>query len=219
MSTPLIVFDVIQAQAFTTFNVQSTTTTFHYVAQLTGFAPGVSDQDCATTLDGIIAPFIKAVMGAAVTYNGMQVRIISRVPQPAAVASTAGTGVGTVGGGLLPLQTRGFWSRRTNTSGRAFRGRVYIPFPAQNDNTGGVPSGAYQTRLIALANAIEPFAGIAVTGGGGAATLVPTIFHRARPGPPPVPASETVITSRLFPIKWATQRRSGSFGRPNVSPI
>lgn len=124
------------------------------------------------------------------------------------------TGVGFAGGlagDVLPTQTAGLITKRTAVPGRRGRGRAYIPFPTESYNdANGLPTNAYMTPAGALAFSISQsvLVGTLIDGN----YLDPVILHRDTGG-------TSDILATLARQKWATQRRRGSYGRPNVSPF
>jgi hypothetical protein len=149
----------------------------------------------------------------------VQVRDLSSVPLWAPAGSIAGNGVGTAGAVHLPKQTCGLISYVDGLSGRAHRGRMYVPFPSSADNVAdGVPTVGYVVNLGALLTAL--LVPIIVVGAGGNTTIQPGLYHRAKVGPPPVPQSITILSGPPTPSTlWATQRRRGDYGRPNRAPL
>ena len=183
----------------------------HYECNATG-GGSATDQDAVTALSTIFGPLIKPLMATTASYLGALFQILRPTLRPT-VYSTAGNGAGTALNDPLPSQTTGIITLRSNVAGRGGRGRKYIPFPAEGDNlTGQTPTAGYLTAAGSLGTALV--AQRVITGMvGNTATLVPIIFRRANPVGSPLVESFTVRS------KWATQRRRGSYGRPNASPF
>lgn len=173
---------------------------------------GPTDTEIATTFDQAWGPLYKAVMSSQATYRGLQVQKIRPLPIHVATQSTAAAGVGLNAGDALPRQTSGILTKRTQFAGRAKRGRVYVPFAYEgaNDATGN-PIAAYVTGLTNLANELRIIKPI-VGAGGNNCEMRPVLFHR-------VPGTTDNISNIVSQAKWATQRRRGSYGRPNVPPF
>ncbi len=105
-------------------------------------------------------------------------------------------------------QLCGMISWRTLFAGPANRGRTFFPFPCTDeDSVGGVPTIAYETILNNIATAL---AGPIAFGAGGMAVL--GVYHR-------VSRTTSPIDDWTIQRKFATQKRRGSYGRANVSPI
>ncbi len=200
-------------------NGQASVNTLWYVVGAIG-TPASTDQDVATTLDALIAAQMKGLICNISTYKGVQAQICSPVlPFRAtyvAQGAIGNAGAGTAGANGLPPQTSGLISFQSALANVQNRGRFYIPFPAQlDDSGGGAPTGGYVARANALA--VNVAAGLAPTTGGRTATLVRVLVHRLNKAGLAIPATP-VISSNASTL-WATQRRRGDFGRQNVSPI
>jgi hypothetical protein len=219
----LEVAQLVQARIWCADSEQAAVNTLWYVVAAIG-SPAATDQDVADNLDTIIAAHMKAVLAATATYRGVQVQIFSGMPvgliYPALFASVfinSSSGPGVAGAIGLPRQTCGLIEYQTDIPGRQGRGRSYIPFPASADNdVNGVPTAGYLTNLAFVAG--DMGSGLAVSGVGGTATLVRVIPHLKKNKAGNF-VSHTPITNASGSASWATQRRRGSFGRANSSPI
>lgn len=171
---------------------------------------GATDQQIANALDAAVAAPLKALMASTVTYRGAAVQRIIPAPPLVEVFSVTGNGPGTATGDPLPSQVSGIISWRTANAGPFYRGRNYIPFPAEGDNdVDGKPTAGYSTRCGTLLNALVSF----VAGSGGNTnTMLAVIYHR-------VSASYSLITAGFTQFRWATQRRRGIFGQANTVPF
>ncbi len=180
----------------------------------TGFTGGGADySEIALAFGtGSWSAAIKALMANGASYRGVIVREIDSVPKFNAVHNNADAGVGTAGANALPTQVRGLIRLNTDFSGPSGRGRKYAFFPSATDSdAAGLPSAGYQLRLATLGALLAT--GFTVVGAFGNTDLVPILRGK---GPP--------LTYRNvvgFDVRggWATQRRSGSFGRPNLQPF
>jgi len=171
---------------------------------------GATLLEIAEALSGVWHTHYKSLMGTTATFLGVGV---SNITPPATIeyAYTGDDGAGTATGEPLPTQTAGLISLKTPFAGPRNRGRIYIPFPTEGLN--GSPSEPNGTALIAMVSlAAEIFPGHAILGASGACTIAPVIFHRDSLG-------YTFLDQAIPRDKWATQRRRGSFGRPNVAPF
>lgn len=112
----------------------------------------------------------------------------------------------------LPTQVRGLISWHTALAGRAYRGRMYLPTPGgdQITSTSGVPTGVLTDWGTLATGLVAPYS----TGG---TTWIPGVYHRV-----PTAVISSIfdqITSATVSDVYATQRRSGAYGRPNVAPF
>lgn len=216
MSTVLNAGDLIQYRVWCLQAEQASVNTFYYLVSAPTGSP-VTDLDGARTFDAAIASLYKAIMSTDASYRGVQANIVQRVPLPAAVFYNGSVGAGGEAPPDCPRQTCGLVSWQTQLAGRRYRGRFYMPFPSVgNVQTDGIPTAAYVTSLNNLASAIRNYNVITNVGATGnmAATLV--IHHR--PGKSPTP-TVTPVSGQITSVKFATQRRRGSYGRANSSPI
>ncbi len=122
---------------------------------------------------------------------------------------------GVVGGSAfipLPTQTRGLISWKTALAGRAYRGRTYLPSTTIDNLTApGKPTAAAVTSWAGWATYMVAPAVVSGT------TWVPGVFHRK---PTAVIASVfDPFTSFTASNQFATQRRSGMYGRVNGPPF
>lgn len=151
-----------------------------------------------------------AVLNANAEYRGVTCQRVYPLPADNEVFQSD-PDIGAVAGDPLPRQTCGLISLRTGIAGKRNRGRVYIPFPSEADsNATPAPSATYITRLGTLGGLFTT----AVAWGTAPNTnqAVPVIYHRD---------NHTVVPLQSFLVRsaWATQRRRGDFGRPNLSPV
>lgn len=99
----------------------------------------------------------------------------------------------------LPTQVSGILTKRTGVAGRANRGRIYLPFWQESDNSSASrPEAAAITLMAGIAGTFETTHVLAVTGG--SITLQPVIWRRG----PRTTIAVTSVSPRLY---WATQRR------------
>jgi hypothetical protein len=219
MATPLQPTDLVQVRLWCTNSEQASVNSFWYLISSVG-SPAASDQDLATELGaGFMASVVPPVINNLTTYNGVQAqihRLALGIPIVfAAVSSVTGAGPGTGGAIALPRQTAGLTHWSTHLAGRAYRGRTYWPFPATAHDTGdGTPTTAYVTAINAIASGLVAITGISGSGTAGCNFVINHRKNKAGIIPP-----QTFIISGTSEAKWGTQRRRGSFGRPNVSPI
>jgi hypothetical protein len=219
MANPLLADDIVSVKVWCTSQEQASVNTFFYEVE-TVVTGGTTDQNLANAFDLLMGPAIIATLATTSAYNGTEVQIIRRAVVGdllAPVASTNEAGAGTVTGNELPRQTCGITGWYTNYAGRGFRGRTYWPFPPVSFDSGtGVPSSAAISLYTGLANIAFNFGRSGSTG----VILAQQLYRRPRPKKiPPILSQATATTFFLVRPKWATQRRRGSFGRANVSPI
>jgi hypothetical protein len=168
---------------------------------------GVTELEAATFFDGLLSPLLANLLYNGATYLGTGVRNLSSIPPSAGAVSTVGTTIGSRGPNPLPLQTSGLIKLITGFSGRSKRGRIYVPFPSNSDNTvNDTPTLAYVTNLAFYGSALTSAGAIGGTGG----TIVCQMVIKPRVG-----FAVTDVIGGISREGWATQRRRGFFGRPN----
>jgi len=210
MPAQLIAGDILQMRVWCSDTEQASVNTVYYkVLSITG---DIDDLDAAVQFDTLIASSMKDFLNNNATYDGVQCRIWNRVPLPIAQSSTGGAGVGVGGAVALPRQTCGLISWKTEKAGPGYRGRWYMPFPAVSaDVTDGKPSTGYVGSLVDFANLLITYT--AIDAGGGSVAAVDMVLNSI------VHAAQNKITNARGNDRWATQRRRGSYGRSNLSPI
>ena len=178
--------------------------TCHYrVASIVG--PGATDVEIAQRFGALIPTPLRAVMSNEASYLGVSVQRYHPTPPAVPAFSNTGSGVGSVVAPVLPPQTSGILTWRTLLAGRKYRGRSYIPFPAETSSTNnGRPAAPYVADLNTLATAL--LGPIVVTGFAGDSTLWLIVQHRT------VPANFTDVQLGLARDYWATVRRRSRAG-------
>lgn len=219
MSTALNVNDLLKCRIWCSNAEQASVNTLWYQVLTIG-SPPATDLDVATEMDtGFLNTALPPMLNNLTMYNGVQVQIYRPIGGTnfiyAAEDSVAGAGMGTGGAIALPRQTSGLTHWGTVFAGRQYRGRSYWPFPSVSHDVGdGTPTAAYVTLVDTLGTG---FLALSSISGVGTATVQLVMMHRKpKVGDTPLP---TIIRVATAENKWATQRRRGSYGRPNVSPI
>lgn len=205
----MAVGDLYQVRIITQLGDQAGLNILHYrVTAQTG--PDPTLLSIANNLDGQFRASYVANLSATAQFRGVGVRKFRPVPISPETVSNVGPVNGGVAGDALPRQVSGIITLKTAFAGRAFRGRVYVPFPAESDNTSSfVPTNTYVLNLTLIGNAIRSPGPI--VSGPDSLTLALTIFHRRQ-------GTNDLVTSIQSRTMWATQRRRGSYGRPNLIP-
>jgi hypothetical protein len=170
----------------------------------------VEDGDFADQLSTILGPLYGQLISEQAEYLGVEVQKVWPLPRLDAQSSDLNNTPGVIAGDTLPTQSCGLIRKRTGFAGKHNRGRMYVPFPSENDNdVDGQPTAPYLVSLANLAAALE--VSFVVTVGIDSVTLEPVIYDR-------VAHTTTGITHMPRQDQWATQRRRGDQGRPNPRP-
>jgi len=205
----MAVGDILQATFVTVAGSQAGLNVRHYRSIATvGGSVGV-DQFANALFDDFDTAYI-TLMSAQATFNGVLVQKIFPLPMGMPAMSAQAPLVGLITGDLLPRQVAGLISLRTDFAGRRFRGRVYVPFSGENaSELDSSPTAAYLAGLSTLAQ--QFLQQVTVIQGAATETIAPVIWHRDL-------QTTDFIRTAMIHDAWATQRRRGSFGRPNLPP-
>lgn len=209
MSHVLIVNDILRARYFTSAgDVQSGINVVGYrVSNVV--APGVTDQDVADHLSGLAAVKYKAYLSQEAKFEGVSVQVCRPVVFPT-VTSTQGSGVGARATELLPFQATMLFSLRTPQAGPKGRGRTFLPFWSEGDNsaTGEVEGAASTLGENVIDVIIAPHT---INVGAFALTIMPVIISNAKGV-----AANFDITHTQARLQWATQRRRSRINKPDT---
>lgn len=208
MPVTFAVGDVLQMRVMTYLSPQLGENLLHYSVTAVGGTP--TTDNVAQWFDSVAAPVYKAVLTAAATYVGTNMRRLFPGPTTETLANV-NTGLG--GSGITPLgmQVSGLITKQTGLVGKANRGRVFLPFPSTADiSVTGVPIAGYLTNAGALGRAllVTP---LVLTVGASSLTVQPVLLHRAT-------STVTPLDDFRVSSAFATQRRRGNFGRANPLP-
>jgi len=206
----LLVNNLVQIRVWSTLAEQAAVSTFHFKV---GVPTGIVDLgDAALSFDSLFNAKFKNSMSSQATYNGVQAYLLNTLPLPRPQVATGNAGPCAAGPVAQSRQTAGITTWLTAFAGPGNRGRTYWPFPpSSGDETIGEPNDAYLAVINDLCGDLQGT--YLVTGAGGSAPM----FHvlRVKRSPTAPIAIDDFETHR----KWATQKRRGSYGRSNVSPI
>lgn len=182
---------------------------------ITGQVIAQPEQELADMISTRFATKYKALLGSFSTYFGCLTQKLVAGLWVTQATSKLGNGIGS-NGETLPMQVAGIVTLKTLTPGRRGRGRAYIPFPGEMGNDGTLsapaPNAAYLANLVLLGNDFDSVVLPGVTVPGNTITLAGAIFHRST-------TTFTDIVGITAQAKWATQKRRGSYGRPNADPF
>jgi hypothetical protein len=206
----MAVGDIIQMRIECHSEPQVSQNVRHFIISVEN-PPAATLQQMAAALNTIFAPLYKNVLNANAFFRGVGTRRVHPPPLTLEATTDDSAGLGLILGDQLPAQVSGIITLKTQFAGRAYRGRVYIPFPGEASNTASAtPDATYLSNLNLLGSAF--ITGVVVPNGAGNSTLTPVIFHR-------VNKLTTVLLDFTARPVWATQRRRGDYGRPNTPTI
>lgn len=204
--------DILEVRIFCdrTLSGQAAVNVRHYrVTQVQG--SGATNLVIAQFLDTAFHSKYKPLLCDSARYKGVGVRRIFPLPAETETLTGGNMGSGTATGQALPEQTCGVITLRTDLGGPRYRGRVYIPFPAEDSNDSDAkPTTAYYDNLTLLGDVLA--AGMSPGSGGNTVDMVPVIWSRKY-------GTWRDVTGRQSRFKWGTQRSRGTYGAKNPSPI
>lgn len=217
MAHQIATSDILEVTLVTSFQNQVGENVLHYKVDA-GVVPGPTALSVAQAIDAAITVNYITTLTNTASYRGCRAQVI--FPTRYVHAIDAVGAAGTAGANPLPPQVRGLMTMQTDFGGRAFRGRMFFPFPDESHlNADATPNAGYTGAMLAVATSLftTPFN---VVGGGGSAHLIPIIWHRkaGKSGSPLAHTGDPITTFSARSL-WATQRRSGELGRPNVAPF
>lgn len=201
--------DIIETRAVCQLGEQVGINVRHWIrSSVTG--ADVSLDAIAEALHTRMGPLYQAVLHQTALFLGIGARKIDPLPISTEDVSDQGSLTGLVLGEAIPRQVSGLITVRTAFGGSGFRGRIYIPFPGEADNdVDAEPTSSYVSRLQSLAAGW--FTTLIVTEGANSNTFNSRLWRRAA-------RQAVIVDSMTARLVWATQRRRGSFGRPNTPP-
>lgn len=206
--------DLVKFSVWCTDGNQAAVNTYYFGVN-TVAGGGVTDLVAAQEFEAIFAPGYKLCLNNNAVFNGVQCQILRNGGAFIAQNSNALTGAGTGGAISLPRQVSGLISWKTDKAGQKNRGRSYLPFFSTTSDVGdGSMNAGTQANVVAIANLLVA---LGTLGTGGVTSHF--IFSLKHGAPKNVqPLADPIISGSVKP-QWATQRKRGFFGRPNVSPV
>lgn len=211
---PLNVGDLIQGRFVCSSQKQFAFNIRHWRVEGMTAAGTQHLQALVDAFDILVAPRYKNIISPEARYEGSGMRRVAGGVGPPSVEliSLVNQGDGTSVGDILPRQASGIATLRSAFPGRSKRGRIYLPFPAEDDNSAdGTPTTAYLVRMRLLLDVLATSFTVVLAGGIGNVDLVPIIYQRGT-------GAQTNIVAYLDRDRWATQRRRSDFGALNASP-
>lgn len=220
MANVLGIGDLVRIRFWCAATDQAAVNTLYFMVLASSGTPG-TDLDAAINMDENMGPFYKAMMPSSVSYQGCEAGIVKK-PALSVQIARGQAGAGTDGTVALPRQITSLVHYRTANAGRRYRGRSYLPFPpvgaAELDGTMtaayAVKVALWTAQLSTITFWNNPYT--VPTGFTTVAQVIPHFLRKGEVGPEIPPTFTTAIQPD---DRFATQRRRGSFGRTNASPV
>lgn len=201
--------DLLEARVVCSLGTQISINVYHFVTENLNIVSGdVTTADVAISLSTFFFPHYIGVVSDEASYYGVGCKRLT--PTLTLEDGWAGDATaGTVTGGALPASTCGILTLLDGLGGRAHRGRKFMPFPAVDHLSAGLPNSTYVDRLDTMGGSLV--AGLtAANAGASTVDLVFVLKH--------LDNSYDPATSVFGRSVWGQQHSRGSYGRPNVLP-
>lgn len=173
--------------------------------------PELSNAQRASLTQTAVSVAIGTLIATQATFQTVGWRRIFPGPVTVESLGPAAPIAGAATGGAMPRQSSGIATTLTGMAGRANRGRKYVPFPSEDQNTvDAVPTAQYVLDVDTYMGIFIPT--LTLTFAGTTEVWNPVIYRAGNP------VTSPNINDWLARKKWATQRRRGSYGVPNIPP-
>lgn len=207
MAQTLAVGNIVELKVFNSLGSQIAINVFHFQVTATSGA-SITDQQAVDGFAAGVAPLYKTWMPATALHLGCRLQVIQPLPIPVFVKNTTSAGIGARGADAMAPAVSICITKRTALAGRQFRGRVYLPFFAEDQNdASGNPTAGATNDSAGLANYI--LTQKIINPGGGSATMVPVVYRR-------VNGTGTPVVSYTVRDRWATQRRRSQINKADA---
>lgn len=212
MATPMLLDEIYEIRIWCSYQQQAGLNIRHFkVTEIIGL--GSTREEVIGAFSTLVAPAYLAALSTGAEYRGMSMRRLVPGPPTVEVTTDNGRSTGSVTGDPLPSQISGVISLRTDFPGPGGRGRMYIPFPSEDDNNvNQVPQSSYVTRLGVIGSIFVDEIVLPQLPAPDRVRLLSVVYERVLGGTSP-------ITGRIARSIWGTQRRRGGFGASNVVPV
>lgn len=209
MAHTLAADEVMRFRIFSTMETQVAVNIRHYLVTATT-GTGVTDLDTTAFMDQRLAPLMKSLMTAQAQYRGVGGQVIFPTPPFVEQFSQGFTGAGSIAGDAQAPQVCGLIKFTTAFGGRAGRGFIYPPFPAETDcDLTGVTTLGYRTALTALKDSL--IVPVTIGAAGNTATLVPILWSGSL-------ATARLINGGVIRNYWSQQKRRSFLRKGDVLP-
>lgn len=207
MSTNLATGQVIETKVFCVLGEQISVNVRHWSPASVGASPS-TDVDFSVGFAAAAKAAYPGILSENAQFYASTVQIIR--PSAFLALGTRDVTQGTRDGDALPSQVAGLLKLTTSKAGRAFRGRVYLPFPSEEDNDPtGRPGATYITNATTFSQLYTQVINISI--GGRTAVVAPVIYHRGA-------GNVDLVTGSVTRLFWATQRRRSRINQPDRLP-
>lgn len=206
----MILGDVIRTRVCCYRSAQLAENILHYVVSAqTG--TGAEQSLWPVQLDLALHLAMKAILQNTAEYIGVGAQKIWPLPLERESTTNVNRGYGVQPGSQLPTQVCGLITKLASTAGRGTVGRMYAPFPSDNEiDASGAATTPYVLRLGLVASVL--FAPYIVGTAPNQSTLSPCLYRRV---------THTVLNFTGYRVarQFATQRSRGAFGKTNPIPF
>lgn len=219
MAISILLGDVIEIKTYCRLRGQVGINYVHLLSDPNGAAPNMFLEQLVEHIHELITEPFTEVLTVHASYLGLSGQIVRNLTVPpdwfydsSMVLSERVNAPGIVLGPAQPSQVCGMITKKTDQMGRAFRGRIYVPFPGDNAaEVDGTVTIGYRSDLQLLGDTLMPAVGFEPVGA--LAPVFPIVFSPSR-----TEVQQPRITSTLARAKFGTQRGRGDYGAQNEDP-
>jgi len=205
-------FDTVEVRVCAYTPSQIALNVLHYLCLSVSSAPPDYTM-IAIAFDTLFATNYKNFLGGNAAYRGVTAKRLTSI-QSIQYPAVGGAGPAAGGATVCPTQVAGLITIRTRFGGSGYRGRVFLPFPASSYlATTGAPGAPIIALMGNIALSMGP--SITITGGAGSSCILQQVI-RKRGG---ILTNDPQVIGYTVQPKFATQRRRGQYGQPNVLPF
>lgn len=205
--------DLFELSAFCYYQGQAGINVTHIACTFTDTS-NLDMQDLVDDYEITLRPLYAAILPLSATFRGCTLRRIRSAKSATFYSSHTGT-VGTVDEDTLPTQLAPIIKLTANVAGRRGRGRLYLPFPPVTANVLGSVAPGYVADAQDIADAYNT-----VRVHNDVDTIHVNHFSMAiRHANAPGSTDDTwdLVQTATALDKFATQRRRGRYGKPNMT--
>ena len=207
----IAVNDVIEVRTVCVLGTQTGENVVHYKATAdNGVGTPLTTAEAAYIFANAFSGAYIPVLPTVGSFYGCGCRIVSGTPTVEDGSSTFAAAGGDAND-PLPAQLTGIIAKSTGFGGRAYRGRIFVPFPTTAAlDAAGNPNGTYKSNAAVIGTTYTGTVSLTNVSGR-VLSIGPCLRHKN--------GTTTAIISTVVRAAWGTMRSRGGYGRPNLPPV